>query len=176
MHLWHELELGNIKQNKINAIIEIPSKSKVKYELDKDTGLIMVDRILSSSMVYPHNYGFLPKTYCDDGDPLDVLVFSQCAFVPGSLVKVKIIGGFKMIDGKEQDDKLLAIHLDDPLFKNINDIKDLPKHSVDEIKNFFETYKLLEKKSTDIKSTLNKEKAQKILEQSVQDYQKKFQS
>ena len=134
----------------------------------------MVDRILSSSMVYPQNYGFLPKTYCEDGDPLDVIVFSQCSFVPGSLVKIKIIGCIKMIDQDEQDDKLLAVHCDDPSYKDIKDIKDLSKHVLDEIEHFFETYKLLEKKTTSIKSVINAEKAKKILEQAIKDYQKKI--
>ena len=174
MHLWHELEIGDVDKGEINAIIEISAKSKVKYELDKETGLIMVDRILSSSMVYPQNYGFLPQTYCDDGDPLDVIVFSQCSFIPGALLKIKVIGAIKMLDQEEQDDKLIAIHIDDPAFSHVTEIDDIPSHQIEEIKNFFETYKLLENKKTSIEAVVPRKEAEAIIKKAIEDYQKNY--
>ncbi len=118
------------------AVIEIPRGSKVKYELDKDTGLCFVDRILFSSVVYPHNYGFVPKTLCEDGDPLDVLVLMQEAVVPMCFLRARPIGVMQMLDQGERDDKLIAVHADDPEFKGFTDISQLPKHRLAEIKRW----------------------------------------
>ena len=114
MHPWHDIDLPRYIEDWIPAIIEIPTGSKVKYELDKESGLLRVDRILFSAVHYPANYGFVPRTYCDDGDPLDALVLGQGEFVPGVLVRARAIGVLRMRDEKGQDDKLLAVHLDDP--------------------------------------------------------------
>lgn len=118
----------------MNVVIEIPRGSKVKYELDKDTGLCFVDRILYSSVVYPHNYGFVPKTLCEDGDPIDVLVLMQEAVVPMCFLRARPIGVMQMLDQGERDDKIIAVHADDPEFKGFTDINQLPPHRLAEIK------------------------------------------
>lgn len=118
----------------MNVVVEIPRGSKVKYELDKDTGLCFVDRILFSSVVYPHNYGFVPKTLCEDGDPIDVLVLMQEAVVPMCFLRARPIGVMQMLDQGERDDKLIAVHADDPEFKGFSDISQLPPHRLAEIK------------------------------------------
>jgi inorganic pyrophosphatase len=119
-------------------VIEIPRGSKVKYELDKKTGLIVVDRVLYSSVVYPHNYGFIPRTLCEDSDPLDVLVIMQEPVIPGCFLRAKAIGLMPMIDQGEADDKIIAVCADDPEYKHYNDIKELPPHRLAEIRRFFE--------------------------------------
>ena len=117
-----------------NMVVEIPRGSKVKYELDKDTGLCYVDRILYSSVVYPHNYGFVPKTLCEDGDPLDVLVLMQESVVPMCFLRARPIGVMQMLDQGEQDDKIIAVHADDPEYKSFSDISQLPQHRLLEIR------------------------------------------
>ncbi|XBJ14054.1 hypothetical protein VPH35_006149 [Triticum aestivum] len=137
-HSWHDLEIGPDAPTIFNCVIEIPRGSKVKYELDKKTGLIMVDRVLYSSVVYPHNYGFIPRTLCDDSDPMDVLVIMQEPVVPGCFLRAKAIGLMPMIDQGEADDKIIAVCADDPEYKHFNDIKELPPHRLAEIRRFFE--------------------------------------
>jgi inorganic pyrophosphatase len=145
-HCWHDLSPGDDVPNEINVVIEIPRGSKVKYELDRESGLLYVDRILYSSVVYPHNYGFIPQTLDEDQDPLDVLVLMQEPVQPFSFLKAKPIGVLEMIDQGEQDDKIIAVHADDPAFKEIKDISELPPHRLQEIKRFFEDYKKNEHK------------------------------
>uniref|UniRef100_A0A452XNT3 Soluble inorganic pyrophosphatase n=3 Tax=Aegilops tauschii TaxID=37682 RepID=A0A452XNT3_AEGTS len=137
-HSWHDLEIGPDAPTIFNCVIEIRRGSKVKYELDKKTGLIMVDRVLYSSVVYPHNYGFIPRTLCDDSDPMDVLVIMQEPVVPGCFLRAKAIGLMPMIDQGEADDKIIAVCADDPEYKHFNDIKELPPHRLAEIRRFFE--------------------------------------
>ena len=145
-HPWHDLEIGPEAPTIFNCVIEIPRGSKVKYELDKKTGLVKVDRVLYSSVVYPHNYGFIPRTLCDDSDPLDVLVIMQEPVIPGCFLRAKTIGVMPMIDQGEADDKIIAVCADDPEYKHYNDIKDLPPHRLAEIRRFFEDYKKNENK------------------------------
>ena len=135
-HPWHDLNPGDDPATCANVVIEIPRGSKVKYELDKDTGLCYVDRVLFSSVVYPHNYGFIPKTLCEDGDALDVLVLMQEAVVPMCFLRARPIGVLQMIDQGESDDKIIAVHADDPEFSGFTDISQLPKHRLAEIKRF----------------------------------------
>ncbi|KAL3649602.1 V-ATPase V0 sector subunit c'' [Castilleja foliolosa] len=137
-HPWHDLEIGPGAPTIINVVIEIPKGSKVKYELDKKTGLIKVDRILYSSMVYPHNYGFIPRTLCEDNDPMDVLVIMQEPVVPGCFVRARAIGLMPMIDQGEKDDKIIAVCADDPEYRHLTDIRELPPHRLTEIRRFFE--------------------------------------
>lgn len=137
-HPWHDLEIGSDAPHLLNAVIEIPRGSKVKYELDKKSGLLYVDRVLYSSVVYPHNYGFIPRTYCPDHDPLDVLVLMQEPVVPFSFLRCRPIGVMQMVDQGEQDDKIIAVHADDPEFKDFEDISQLPQHRLAEIRRFFE--------------------------------------
>ncbi|KAL9270284.1 Soluble inorganic pyrophosphatase 4-like protein [Drosera capensis] len=137
-HPWHDLEMGPGAPLVFNCVIEIPRGSKVKYELDKKTGLIMVDRVLYSSVVYPHNYGFIPRTLCEDNDPMDVLVIMQEPVIPGCFLRAKAIGLMPMIDQGEKDDKIIAVCADDPEYRHFNDIKELPPHRLAEIRRFFE--------------------------------------
>ena len=150
MHAWHDVELGDAIENSFRAVIEIPKGSKVKYELDKATGLLWVDRILYSAVHYPANYGFLPRTYCLDGDPLDVLVLGQEPVVPLCVLQAKAIGVMTMVDDKGPDDKIIAIHADDPEYAHYRDISELSPHRLQELERFFLDYKALENKVVNI--------------------------
>ncbi|KAK9284512.1 hypothetical protein L1049_023686 [Liquidambar formosana] len=137
-HPWHDLEIGPGAPAVFNCVVEIGKGSKVKYELDKITGLIKVDRVLYSSVVYPHNYGFIPRTICEDSDPMDVLVLMQEPVLPGSFLRARAIGLMPMIDQGEKDDKIIAVCADDPEFRHYKDIKEIPPHRLAEIRRFFE--------------------------------------
>lgn len=145
-HPWHDLTMGEGAPEIVNAVIEIPKGSKVKYEMDKDTGMCKVDRILYSSVRYPHNYGFIPQTLCEDHDAMDILVLMQEAVYPMSFLRARPIGLLRMIDQGEKDDKIIAVHADDPEFNHLRDISELPKHRLQEIYRFFDDYKKNEKK------------------------------
>ena len=144
-HLWHDIELTT-DFLEFQAVIEIPKNSKVKYEIDKEKGVLCVDRILYSSVHYPSNYGFLPQTLADDDDALDVLILAQEAFVPMSVCKIRPIGVLALKDQGKLDDKIIAVCIGDPEFNQYQDLSELPKHRIKEFQNFFEEYKKLEKK------------------------------
>ncbi|CAO2835371.1 unnamed protein product [Amaranthus hypochondriacus] len=169
-HPWHDLEVGSDAPNIVNSVIEISKGSKVKYELDKKTGLIKVDRILYSSVVYPHNYGFIPRTLCDDNDPLDVMVLMQEPVVPGCYLRIKAIGLMPMIDQGEADDKIIAVCADDPEYKFYSDIHQLPPHRLTEIRRFFEDYKKNENKEVAVNDFLPKEAAFEAIQHSMDLY------
>ena len=169
-HSWHDLEIGPDAPTIFNCVIEIPRGSKVKYELDKKTGLIMVDRVLYSSVVYPHNYGFIPRTLCDDSDPMDVLVIMQEPVVPGCFLRAKAIGLMPMIDQGEADDKIIAVCADDPEYKHFNDIKELPPHRLAEIRRFFEDYKKNENKEVAVNDFLPATAAYEAIQHSMDLY------
>jgi len=171
MNPWHDVDINFDEKNQLNCIIEIPMGCKIKYELDKNCGLIKVDRILYSSVHYPCNYGFFPQTFCDDGDPLDALVVGQLPVVPLALMRVRAIGVMRMLDQGKRDDKIISIHIDDPEFNDINSFSDLPKHRILEIKNFFEHYKKLEKKEVEISSVGDVKEAVKVIKESINLYQ-----
>lgn len=158
----------------VNAIIEISNGSKGKYELDKESGLLILDRVMSSAVTYPANYGFIPQTYCDDKDPLDILVICSVDIMPMSLVEAKIIGVMNMVDGGEQDDKIIAVAKNDPVMNYINNIEELPPHTMKEIVQFFETYKALENKQVVVEGVQGREKAQEILLESLELYKQTF--
>lgn len=171
---WHNVSYGKDIPKFVNGIIEIPKGTRAKYELDKDSGLLILDRVLYSSMYYPANYGFIPQTYCDDKDPLDILIVSQIDVVPLCIVPAKVIGVMRMLDGGEADDKIIAVAAGDPSVNHINDISELPKHFISEIRNFFEDYKKLENKTVQVEEFENAEIAQGILRKAIEDYNKMF--
>jgi inorganic pyrophosphatase len=149
-HPWHDIPCEEPVDESFPAFIEIAKGSKVKYELDKATGLLKVDRILFSSVHYPANYGFIPRTYCDDGDPLDVLVLCQEPVVPSCMMRARAIGLMQMRDDKGLDDKVIAVHLDDPAYNHYTHIREVPPHVLLELRRFFEEYKALEHKSVEV--------------------------
>jgi inorganic pyrophosphatase len=167
---WHSVSPGNKLPDIVNGIIEIPKGTRAKYELDKDSGLLILDRVLYSSVYYPANYGFIPQTYCDDKDPLDILILSQIDVVPLCIVPAKIIGVMRMLDNGEADDKIIAVAAGDPSVSHINDITELPQHFISEMRNFFEDYKKLEKKTVVVEEFLDKATALKILAESFEMY------
>ncbi|MCA5006093.1 inorganic diphosphatase [Sphingobacterium bovistauri] len=169
-HPWHQVSPGDDVPNSVNAIIEIPKGSKAKYEIDKDSGLIKLDRVLFSSVMYPANYGFIPQTYCDDKDPLDILVISSVDVYPMSLIEAKVIGVMHMIDGGEQDDKIIAVAKNDVSVNYINDLSELPPHTMKEIVRFFQDYKALEGKSVEVQNLYGRTYAQNIIKESIELY------
>ncbi|WP_187648327.1 inorganic diphosphatase [Nitrosophilus labii] len=158
---------------KVHALIEIPYGSNVKYEIDKESGAIFVDRVLYSAMFYPANYGFVPNTLAADGDPADILVLNEYPLQAGSVIKCRLIGVLIMEDESGMDEKLLAVPVSkvDPKYDEIKDIEDLPKSTLEKIKNFFETYKMLEpNKWVKVKDYKGKEEAEKILQEAIENY------
>jgi len=174
MNIWHDINPERIKTDDFVAVIEIPKGSKKKYELDKETGLIILDRVLYTSTHYPANYGFIPKTYAEDNDPLDVLVLCSEVIDPLCTVRVYPIGVIRMVDSNEKDDKIIAVPFKDPSWNYVNDICELPKHLSEEIEHFFEVYKTLEHKSTTVLTCLGRKEAEQIIKECINRYQKKF--
>ena len=174
MNIWHDINPERIKSNDFIAVIEIQKNSKKKYELDKETGLIILDRILYTSTHYPANYGFIPRTYGEDNDPLDVLVLCSESLEPLSMVRCYPVGVVRMIDDHQVDDKIIAIPYKDPTWNYCNGMKDLPPHLSEEIEHFFQVYKTLEHKETTVLTVLDKEDALDIIEKSLVRYNEKF--
>jgi inorganic pyrophosphatase len=171
-HAWHDIPLGDEIEKVFTAIIEIPKGSKVKYELDKDTGMLKVDRVLFSAVHYPANYGFLPRTYCDDGDPLDVLVMCQEPVVPMCIMHARAIGMFRMRDEKGGDDKIVAVHTDDPAYMDYTHVDQLPHHVLLELRRFFLDYKTLEEKTVVVEDFEGPEAANKTIRAAIEAYKK----
>lgn len=168
---WHNVEIGEKCPSFVNGIIEIPKASRAKYELDKKSGLLKLDRVLYSSIYYPANYGFIPQTFCDDGDPLDILVFSQIELEPLCIVEAQVVGVMQMIDNGEADDKIIAVAAQDMSINHVSDISELPAHFINELRHFFEEYKTLENKTVIVEEFQHKERAEEIIKQSILDYQ-----
>jgi inorganic pyrophosphatase len=173
-HPWHEVSTGLNPPHHVNAIIEIPKGSRAKYEIDKESGLIKLDRVIYASMYYPLNYGFIPQTLGEDHDPLDIVVLTQVAVVPRCLISSKVIGVMQMVDRGEADDKIIAVAENDPSVSHIDDIAHLPAHLLAELKHFFENYKTLENKKVIVDEILSKEEAFRIINKSVELYKKTF--
>jgi inorganic pyrophosphatase len=169
-HPWHDIACDEPIEESIIAYIEIAKGSKVKYELDKDTGLLKVDRVLFSAVHYPANYGFIPRSYCDDGDPLDILVLCQEPVLPGCTMRARAIGMMQMRDEKGLDDKIIAVHLDDPAYCHYSHIREVPQHTLHELKRFFEDYKTLEKKAVVVDELLGPFEAAKAIRAGLQMY------
>ncbi|MBQ2735411.1 MAG: inorganic diphosphatase [Clostridia bacterium] len=174
MNIWHDMDPAQIAPTDFNAVIEIPKGSKCKYELDKYTGLLKLDRVLYTATHYPANYGFIPRTYADDGDPLDVLVLCSEPIYPLTLIRVYPIGVMRMIDDGKMDDKIIAIPFSDPTYLGITSIDELPPHIFDEIMHFFTVYKQLENKQTAVKTLFGKEEAEEIIREAIDSYNKSF--
>ena len=171
MNPWHDVELGADIARAFRCVIEIPKGSKVKYELDKQTGMLWLDRVLHSAVHYPANYGFLPRTYCDDGDPLDVLVLGQEPVVPLCILRARAIGVLTMNDDRGQDDKIIAVHVDDPEYAHYRDVTELPPHRLKEMQRFFLDYKVLENKVVDVEQFQGRPVAEQVIRAAIRLYQ-----
>ncbi len=175
MNIWHNFDEKRIKKDHFFACVEISLGSHNKYELDKETGLLKLDRILHTATHYPANYGFIPKTYAEDNDPLDVLILCNEPIIPLTIVECKPIGVMHMIDNNQADDKIIAVCLNDPFYRDFNSIKDLPNHVSEEIKHFFTVYKNLEGKKTKVENELEDAlAAQDVIQTSIERYKEKF--
>jgi len=170
VHPLHDILVPESIEDFIPAVIEIPKGSKLKYELDKRTGLLMLDRVLYSSVHYPANYGFLPQSHADDGDPLDILVLMQEPVVPLTIVRARPIGGFSMTDDKGIDDKIIAVAVDDPAFSHLNDVSEMPSHIMREMQNFFEDYKVLEHKISVVEGMYGRTRALEVVRAAISAY------
>lgn len=174
MNIWHDINPTRISVNDFIAIIEISKGSKKKYELDKETGLIILDRVLYTSTHYPANYGFIPRTYSEDNDPLDVLILCTEDLEPLSMVRCYPIGVVRMIDDEQTDDKIIAIPFKDPTWNYYHEIEILPPHITQEVEHFFKVYKNLEHKDTTGIEVYGRKKAEEIIEQSIEKYKEIF--
>ena len=174
MNIWHDINPARITRSSFDAVIEISKGSKMKYELDKETGMLKLDRVLHTSTHYPANYGFIPLTYAEDNDPLDALVLCAEQIEPMTLVHCYPIGVISMLDNGAPDHKIIAIPFGDPTYNSYTDISELPSHIFEEIKHFFRVYKTLENKETVVDEAKNAECAVKIVEDSIEGYIKKF--
>lgn len=172
MNPLHDVALPKAFDDNFPAIIEIPAGSNLKYELDKDTGLLRLDRVLYSAVHYPCNYGFIPRTHADDGDPLDILVIMQAAVAPLTIVRARAIGGFKMRDDKGEDDKIIAVCVDDPAVSHYQATTELPPHLLKELRRFFQDYKSLEGKFSEVDELYNQARAVSVIQAAVQGYDK----
>jgi inorganic pyrophosphatase len=174
LHPWHGATPGKNCPRIVNALIEIPQGSRTKYEIDKPTGLLKLDRVIYSSFHYPVNYGFIPQTLGEDGDPLDILVFCSQSIQSLCLVEAKVIGNMQMIDTGEKDDKIIAVALKDPSVNHISSLDDMPRHFMSELRNFFEQYKVLEEKQVQIEDFQDEDAAFRIINEATEFYKQKF--
>ena len=173
-NVWKDVSPGEEVPEIVNVFIEIPKGCRNKYEYHKDYGVIKLDRVLYSPFHYPYDYGFIPRTYCEDGDPLDAFVIMDEATYPGTLIEGRPIGMLEMIDGGERDEKILCVPAEDPRFAGVADVKDVPKHILREISHFFEHYKDLQGKKTEVLGWKGSEDAKKKIIEAVELYREKF--
>lgn len=174
LHPWHGASHGDNTPERVMAVIEISQGSRSKYEIDKETGLLILDRIIYSSFHYPVNYGFIPQTLGWDHDPLDVLVLCSQSIQPYCLVEATVVGNMQMIDSGEHDDKIIAVATNDPSVNHIRNIEELPPHFISELRHYFEEYKVLENKEVHIKDFQSKEEAYQIINEAIENYKASF--
>lgn len=174
MNLWHEISSGKSTPELVNVIVEIPKGSKNKYEIDKENGLIKLDRAMKSAQDYPFDYGFVPQSLWDDGDALDVVLLTTYPLVPGILVEARPVAVMRMIDGDEGDDKIIAVPKNDPRWEEVSELSDINKHTLKEIQHFFETYKSIEGKKVEITGIEGREAAYGAVKKGLAMYQEKF--
>lgn len=174
MNIWHDVSPIRVKKDNFVVVVEISRGGKNKYELDKETGLLRLDRILSTSTHYPANYGFIPRTYADDSDPLDALILSSEAILPMTLVRCYPIGVVTMLDRGEVDEKVISIPFKDPHYNCYHDISDLPLHMFKEIEHFFTVYKMLEESNIEVSGVLGRDDAMEVIQASIDKYYDKF--
>lgn len=174
MNIWHDIKEERIQKDNFVSVIEIQKNGRNKYELDKETGMLRLDRVLYTATHYPANYGFIPRTYAGDGDPLDVLVLCHEEIIPLTLVESYPVGILKMIDGGEEDEKIIAIPNNDPYLNEYKDISEMPRQIIDEMMHFFEVYKQLEGKKTTVDKMLGRAEAEDVIEKCINNYKKKF--
>lgn len=174
LHPWHGVSPGESAPRVVNAVIEIPKGSRAKYEIDKSSGLLKLDRVIYSSFMYPINYGFIPQTLGDDKDPLDILVLSSISVQPLCLMEARILGVMQMVDHGDADDKIIAVATNDPSVNYMNNIEELPQHFFNELRNFFEEYKKLENKVVKVEEFQDKASALKIIETALDLYKETF--
>ncbi len=173
-NIWHDIAVERVTPKDFIAVVEITKGSKKKYELDKETGLLKLDRILYTSTHYPANYGFIPRTYAQDNDPLDVLILSSEEIDPLVLVRCYPIGVIKMVDNEHLDEKIIAIPFSDPMYNSYKDITELPSHVSEEMRHFFTVYKALENMSTAVQEVGDSKEAEKIIASALQNYNNNF--
>lgn len=174
LNLLHDITPGDNIPNEITVVVEINKGSKNKYELDKETGLIKLDRVMHTGQDYPFDYGFVPQTHWHDGDPLDVVLLTTYPLIPGLLLTARPVGVMDMIDGGESDAKIIAVPVEDPRFKKIQDLSDVNPHTIEEIRHFFETYKQIQKKEVTIPSIRDAAAAREVIAESIALYKKEF--
>ncbi len=174
LHPWHGAHYGKKVPETVNALIEIPQGSRAKYEIDKTTGLLKLDRVVYSSFHYPVNYGFIPQTLGEDNDPLDILVICGESIQPLCLVEATVIGNMQMIDNGEKDDKIIAVAAKDPTVNHFTNINELPRHFIAVLRNYFENYKVLENKVVEIDEFQDKDAAYAIISKAIDFYAQKF--
>lgn len=174
LHPWHGAHHGNNCPEVVNAIIEIPQGSRAKYEVHKETGLLLMDRVIYSSFHYPVNYGMIPQTLGEDGDPLDILVICSESIQPLCMVEARVIGNMQMMDNGEPDDKIIAVAAEDPTVNHFSCIQDLPKHFIAVLRNFFEQYKVLENKVVEIDEFQTKEEAFRVISRAINYYATRY--
>ena len=174
LHPWHGASHGDNVPERVMALIEISQGSRTKYEIDKETGLLILDRVIYSSFHYPVNYGFIPQTLGWDGDPLDILVLCSQSIQPLCLVEATVIGNMQMVDSGEYDDKIIAVATKDPSVNHIHSIEEVPPHFISELRNYFEQYKVLENKQVQIENFQKKDDAYKIINEAIEHYKTTF--
>ena len=173
-NIWHNVRPSRIKPDDYLGVIEISEGSKMKYELDKETGSLILDRVLYTSTIYPANYGFIPRTFADDSDPLDILVLCTERILPMTIVRCYPIGAIIMTDGASKDEKIISLPFNDPRYNCYHDITELPEHIFDEMKHFFTVYKRLENKETAVSEVVGRAEAIKIVEKAIESYRTQF--